>query len=171
MTEEGWIKQHRSIFFHWVNEDHRAFHLWSYLIAEVNYVEKKTMIEGDMMTIAIGQTVTSIDQLSKAVGVTWRKTKTLLDAFEKDDMITTEKVGKNGILLTVCNYEEYQSALSKRRAERRTESRAERRTNDRANDRTERTQHKKDKNSTKKTSKENKNSAQGASVDLWGRRK
>ena len=166
MTEEGWVKQHRAIFSHWVNEDHRAFHLWSYLIAEVNFSEGKTMIEGKMKKVMPGQTITSIDKLSKSVKISWKKTKELIDAFMEDDMIKVKKIGRRGLLITVCNYEKFQSTLNSDRAEVRAKVRTKVKTEVRADVRTEVRQYKKGKKDIKKD-KECKESA--ARADLWGR--
>lgn len=160
-NDKGWIKAYRSIKDHWISHDHRAFHLWFYLLMEVNHVESKTKIEGNLTTIKQGQTYTSIDKLSKGVNITWRKTKELLEEFEADEMITITPIS-HGILLTVCNYQMYQGTLPQSRAERRENSRTDSRTDSRA----ERRQYKKNKNDINNDIEKDKKAAQRR-LNLW----
>lgn len=165
MTDEGWVKQHRSIFKHWVADDHRAFHLWAFLIAEVNYTEGKTMVDGKTIKVNPGQTITSIDKLSKQVKITWKKTKDLIDEFSNDGMIKVKKVGRCGMLLTVCNYEKYQDTMRSEREEQREERRDKRREEQRENDRDKRREYKKDKKDFKKDKEQKKGAPRR--LNLW----
>ena len=168
--DKGWIKLYRSLSNHWVFSDHRTFHLWVYLLMEANHVKGKTTIDGKMVEVKPGQTLTSIDKLSKKVGITWRTTKKIIDDFLVDEMITVEPIGR-GLLLTICNYSNYQGSLLHDRAESRTESRAESRIESRAESRAEGRQYKNNKNS-KNDVKNNKKNQEGAPAPdvgfVWG---
>lgn len=155
---------------HWVASDHRAFHLWVYLLMEVNHVTGKTTIDGKMVEVKPGQTITSIDKLSKKIGITWRTVKKIIDDFLVDEMITAEPCGR-GILLTICNYESYQGTLLHDRAKSRAESRAESRTDDRVESRAKGRQYKNNKNNKNdiKNNQKNKESAEAPDLGfVWG---
>lgn len=104
---EGWIKLHKSIMNNWVWSDPVALKAWLDLLISVNYIDKKILFDGDLMTIERGQIMTSIRKLAEKWACTPRKANKLLQCFVNDEMVTLKKT-KRGTLLTVLNYGLYQ---------------------------------------------------------------
>ena len=103
----GWIKLHKSIMDNWVWSDAVALRAWLDLLMSVNYVKKKILFDGELISIEKGQIMTSIRKLADKWDCTPRKAGKLLQCFVDDQMIELKKT-KRGTLLTVVNYSIYQ---------------------------------------------------------------
>lgn len=107
----GWISIHRSIEQHWLYEETRKFsrfEAWIDMLLMVNHSDNKTVHDGKLVTVKRGQRITSLRQLSER----WSWSTTKVDAFlkllESDGMIEVKKDTKK-TLLTIVNYDFYQS--------------------------------------------------------------
>ena len=109
-TDKGWIKIHRSIMENWVYADPSTLKAFLHLCLTVNIKEKKTMIDGNFVTVAPGQRITSETKLAEELGYTWRTTTKALKDLEADDMIKRQPIGR-GFIVTVSNYGKYQPLL------------------------------------------------------------
>lgn len=114
---KGWILLYRSLRDSWLWDIKPFSHgqAWIDLILDVNHQDKKTYINGKLIKIKRGQTWTSLRVLGERWG--WRQEKVLrfLQALERDTMITRNAT-RNGTLLTVVNYGDFQDMRSTERS-------------------------------------------------------
>ena len=146
----GWIKLHKSIMDHWLWGDPVVIKAWLDLLLSVNYMDKKVLFNGRLITVKKGQIITSIRKLTERWGCTRRKANNIITMFAADGMIELKR-DKGGTLLTIVNYSIYQDV-------RDTDSTTESTTQDTTQGTTQSTQHKNIKNY-----KEYKNNKEGKS--------
>ncbi|KAF0130029.1 MAG: hypothetical protein FD155_1815 [Bacteroidetes bacterium] len=105
--ETGWIKLHRSILkWEWW-DDHNTFRLFTYLLLTVNFEEKKWHGK----TIYPGEIVTSLQKLSLETGLSVRQIRTsLTKLFSTNEVTSKNHPGYR--VITISNYNKYQSATS-----------------------------------------------------------
>lgn len=103
----GWIKLDRDINKHWIFSDPWKFRSWIDLLLLVNHKESKANIKGKILTCKRGETLCSLDTLSKRWKVEKSKVRRFLKLLESDHMIDTvsEQVTTR---ITICNYDSYQ---------------------------------------------------------------
>ena len=108
--QQGWIALNRSVLDHWVHNEKPfcIFGAWVDLILMANHEEKKMPLNGDIIQIKRGQMFTSYRSLSERWGWGIGRVKRFLKMLEQDEMITT-KSSKNGTLLTLVNYSNFQN--------------------------------------------------------------
>jgi hypothetical protein len=113
--ENGWIKLHRKILDHWIFNDPYYFRAWFIMLMTVNYEDKKTLINGQIVECKRGQSILSIESWVNLFGVstkkgkwTYQKVRTFFDILQKDEMIIKENIIKT-TRITICNYESYQN--------------------------------------------------------------
>jgi hypothetical protein len=108
--DKGYIKIHRKIQESWIFEKPEYFKAWITILLQVNHTEKKTIIDGDLITVKRGQACKSLKTWVKLLGKGWtvQKVRTLFNSLVKDEKINTQGLRKT-TLLTVCNYDTYQS--------------------------------------------------------------
>ena len=75
-----------------------------------NHSDKEWEWKGEKFTCKAGQLITSLDSIVRktGTGVSVRNVRTAIDRFEKYNFLTNESTNKNR-LITICNWEEYQS--------------------------------------------------------------
>ena len=134
----GWIKLHKSITEHWLWDDPVVLKAWIDLLLSVNYMDKKTLFNGRLITVRKGQIITSIRKLAERWGCTRRKANNIITMFAEDGMVELKR-DKDGTLLTVLNYGIYQDM-------RDTNNTTESTTQDTTESTTQSTQHKNIKN-------------------------
>jgi hypothetical protein len=115
----GWVKIHRCLSDHWVWGEPEALKFWLTLLMDANHTDKKKLFNGALIEIKRGQILFGLNAYEKKTGISQRKMRRYLDALQKESMIDRQKTNKFS-LITVVNYEEYQStdsqASSKRQA-------------------------------------------------------
>ncbi|EWA47694.1 DnaD domain protein [Staphylococcus aureus] len=107
----GWISIDRSIQNHWLFKEKRTFskfEAWIYLLMEANHSKAKVPIGNQIVTVEIGQRLTSILTLSDLFNWSRFKVKTFLDLLESDGMLEVKTTSKY-TLITIVNYDFYQS--------------------------------------------------------------
>lgn len=105
----GWIKLHRSLL-DWEWYDNLPVRvLFIHLLMAVNYEDKTR--KG--LLIKRGQTVSGRRILAEQTGLTERQIRTALDVLQTTNELTVKKSNK-GSLITIVNYDLYQSEESKR---------------------------------------------------------
>lgn len=115
----GWISLHRSIEDHWLWETDRAFtrlEAWIDILLMVNHKERKIMIGNDLITVERGQKITSIRKLCERWSWSNSKVKKFLGLLERDEMLIVKSDTKKTVI-TVVNYDFYQSQEYKKRHE------------------------------------------------------
>ncbi|HHY0255973.1 TPA: DnaD domain protein [Staphylococcus aureus] len=107
----GWISIDRSIQNHWLFKEKRTFskfEAWIYLLMEANHSKAKVPIGNQIVTVERGQRLTSILTLSDLFNWSRFKVKTFLDLLESDGMLEVKTTSKY-TLITIVNYDFYQS--------------------------------------------------------------
>ena len=113
----GYIKLYRSILdWEWWDSP-KTRDLFIYLLLAANWEDKPW--QG--MVIRRGQLVSSLSNLSKAVGITEKSVRVALEHLKMTNEVTTERAN-GGTLITIVNYEKYQSIEEKRASERAKET-------------------------------------------------
>jgi DNA replication protein DnaD len=103
----GWIKLDREITSHWIFKDAWKFRNWIDLLTLVNHSEQKVNIKGTVLTCNRGETLCSLDTLSKRWNCDKSKVRRFLKLLESDSMIVL-KSEQITTRLTICNYDTYQ---------------------------------------------------------------
>lgn len=108
----GWIKLYRQIQESdlWDSEeepfDRRS--AWIDLLMLVNHEDKKTLFNGKMITVKMGQRITSIRKLAERWHWGKDRVRRFLDLLEAEEMLIRDS-DNNRTLLTLVNYSKYQS--------------------------------------------------------------
>jgi hypothetical protein len=110
VTSKGWVKIHRCMLdkpiWTGTKPEHKAVLITILCLA--GHSEKEWIWKGMKFRTQPGQFITSLESLSKASGATIRGVRTALARFEKLEFLTNEST-KTGRLITVVNWEFYQS--------------------------------------------------------------
>lgn len=110
----GWIKLHRDIQDHWINEPKRPRtkrEAWEDMLMKVNFEEGKFLVRGVIYECKIGQSLQSLETWAKQFNWTIQQVRTFFKLLENDKMITTEGL-QYTTRLTICNYEKYQQSVT-----------------------------------------------------------
>jgi len=114
---EGWVSIHRKIqeCWIWMDEPFSRGQAWVDLLLLANHQDKKTYVDGKLVTIKTGQRLTSIRQLAERWQWSRDKVSRFLSILEGDNMITVQK-SHRFTLIEVTNYEEYQGFTKPKKA-------------------------------------------------------
>lgn len=108
----GWISLHRKILDNPILSFGRNFsraEAWIWLLLRANYEERKVVIGSDIYRCKKGQLITSQLKLCKTFNWGNSRLKTFLKLLQKDKMINLQTNSKL-TLITVLNYESYQTS-------------------------------------------------------------
>lgn len=128
----GWISLHRSIQEHWLFKEKRKFsrfEAWVDLLLLVNHKSKKTMIDGELITVKRGQRITSLRKLGERWNWSRTKVEKFLKVLEKEKMLVVKKDSKKTVL-TVVKYDDYQNEELEKRHRNDSEVTVKRQSND-----------------------------------------
>lgn len=104
MLENGYIKEHRSLLsWGWFRDPYTS-HLWEYIRLAANWEER--IFKGH--TIQRGQLVTSYPSMAEATGMSVQSVRTAIGHLKKTGEITMKSY-RDFSIITVANYEKYQS--------------------------------------------------------------
>lgn len=109
---EGWIKLFRKIQEHWIWQDEKKLKWWLSILLNVNHAPQKFPVGDELFMCESGQSFRSIEQWTSMFSCSKKTTIKFFDLLKKDEMISCEIVGNGNRrkhLLTVLNWEEYQS--------------------------------------------------------------
>ena len=110
MANGGWIKKHRAAADHPLLQEFDAAGLWDYLLLQAAFEPHQVRLNGHMMTLQRGQVAVSVRALGERGGISYKRTRTIVDNFRAQGMIKIGAArGKAFSLITICNYELYQS--------------------------------------------------------------
>lgn len=115
MANGGWIKLYRSIQDHWIWENPIYLKWWLDLIFMANHQDKKILFDGKLITVQVGERITSEKKLSERWEVSRNTVRKFLDLLVTDEMIEISRSRKNGTWYKVTNYADYQSYSDKKR--------------------------------------------------------
>lgn len=111
-NQKGWVKIHRKLFKHFLWEENRKlskFEAWLDILQLVSYAkENKQIISGVQCSWSRGQYPISISFLCNRWNWTEKPVRNFLKMLEKDKMVVMKRTSK-WTMLTVCNYDSYQS--------------------------------------------------------------
>lgn len=114
---QGWISLHREIVEKaiWTESTPEQKVILITLLLLANHKEKEWEWKGDRYKAKPGQFVTSLNSIAQKSGkdVTVKKVRTALEKFEKYGFLANESTNKNR-LITIVNWEVYQSLENKR---------------------------------------------------------
>ena len=107
---EGWIKLHRCLLDKaiWNCSTPEQCKLLITILLLANHEPKQWIWEGKQFVCEAGQFITSINSLAQKTGLTQRQVRTALDKFQVHNFLTS-KVSNTGRLITIVNWELYQS--------------------------------------------------------------
>lgn len=107
MMEGGWIKLYRKMTqWEWYKTPH-MFHLFGHLLLTANRKDEKWKGK----TIKRGQRMFGYRKLSQETGISVRSIRTCIERLKSTHEVTIESTQQYSIV-TVCNYEDYQSIQS-----------------------------------------------------------
>jgi len=108
----GWIAINRGIFDHPVFAGHpERVGVWVWMLHRAAWRDTRQDANGRTITVKRGQLLTSYRQMSKATGAGVQVIRTLMDRLRDEHAIDTD-TSTGRMLITICNYEKYQSALA-----------------------------------------------------------
>ncbi len=106
----GWIAVKRGITQHpiFAKRPDRAF-VWLWMLETAAYKDTRQDAGGRPVEVRRGQVLTSLRQVSDATGVGIKAIRVLIDLLKSENAIDTD-TGTGRLLITICNYEKYQSS-------------------------------------------------------------
>jgi len=108
MQCNGFITLHRKIKDSAIWSDSQAVHLWVHLLLKANHADNSFILNGKLITVKRGQTITGRRRLCDETGIPESKIQRLLKLFETLRMIEQQANNKNR-LISITNYHSYQS--------------------------------------------------------------
>jgi hypothetical protein len=113
----GWIKIHRKITkWEWY-DDGNTFRLFIHLLLTANYESKKW----HGIAVNRGELITSIRNLAKTLKLSEQKIKTSINKLKSTHEITGKSTNKYTII-TICNYDSYQSLENQNNTQNNTQN-------------------------------------------------
>lgn len=103
----GWIKFHRKALDSLVAENGYKLSVWTTLLLSANHSESRIRFNRKLITIKPGQLVTSYRELSDRLGFARMTIFRVMKQLKEEGSISID-VGREGTLVTICNYEKYQ---------------------------------------------------------------
>lgn len=109
MSQQGWIKVHRSIQEHWLwkEKPFSKAQAWIDILLQVNHQDGKMLIGNTIIEIKRGQKLWSILEMSRRWGWSRKKVSDFLNTLQTDGMLNQKRTSKYTIL-TIENYDLYQ---------------------------------------------------------------
>lgn len=112
----GWIKLQRDIMDHWIAQDCEYLAVWIRMLAEANFDDRKSVINGALVEVKRGQLVFGLESYSAKTGVSIKRLRRLLELLESDGMIGRQRSNKFS-LITITNYCKHQCEGSQKAGE------------------------------------------------------
>ena len=111
MTKKNYIRLNRSIMSHWVWPVGRAYtecEAWIWLLMKAAHSIHKGFSDKKVLTVYVGEILTSIKELSDVFGWGWRRTKCFLENLKNDEMIDIADGTRYSIRVIINNYAAFQ---------------------------------------------------------------
>lgn len=133
MNDVGWISLHRKIqdCFLWDIKPFSWGQAWIDLLLMANHKDAKIVFDGNLVTVGMGQRITSIRKLADRWGWSRTKVTNFLNTLEEEQMIKRSSDTKK-TLLTIVNYEKYQD-VSENESHRKATEKPQKSTNNNDN--------------------------------------
>lgn len=110
---DGYFRLHRSVMNHYLFGSGRLSEreAWIWLIAEASYRDHKVRWRNQMIDIKRGQVPTSYRKMADSWGWSVNRVVNFLKLLKNEKMVDTA-TDTGFLVITVCNYEKYQSSLT-----------------------------------------------------------
>ena len=118
-NSQGWISLHRKLLDNPLFKDPQALTLWVYLLLRANHSNTKALIGNKTIPIQRGQFLTGRKSLSASTGINESKIERLLKLFKSEQQIEQQTFTKFR-LISIVNYEQYQSSEQQLNSKRTT---------------------------------------------------
>ena len=105
---QGWIKIHRKLLDNPISKKPNYAWLWVVLLLQANHQDEKFIFNGKSEVCRRGQILTGRKALAKKTGIRPGSVENILKFLESEHQIEQQKTNKYR-LITVINYEQYQS--------------------------------------------------------------
>jgi DNA-binding transcriptional regulator YhcF (GntR family) len=111
MADGGWIKIYRSLRTHWLweNGNEKYAKWWIDILMMVNHKPRKVLVNGQLITIGVGERLTSLRKLAAQWNANTKTVSNFLTLLANDKMIELKKSRTTGTTIKVCHYADYQS--------------------------------------------------------------
>jgi hypothetical protein len=109
-NDKGWISIHRKITENWLWKDKpfsRA-HAWIDMLIMANHTDNKFFLGPEIIEVKRGQILSSIRKLADRWGWSRMKATRFIDVLQHDQMLI-KYCDNHKTILTICNYDSYQS--------------------------------------------------------------
>ena len=111
MDNNGWIRLHRSIAYHWIWNSSKHFQRWVDMLFMASWEKKTIIFNRKTVVLKRGQFVTSSRELQRRWGTNAKGVHMFLSTLVSDGMINC--ITNNIMtLITIVNYDKYQSVFS-----------------------------------------------------------
>lgn len=120
----GWIKIHRQIQEHWIWSNPVFTQRWLIMLFNVNHKDGKMLLGYNTYTIEAGQSSYSLRKWAALFDCGTKQVTKFFDLLENDEMIKRSVIGKgkqSTTLITIENYEDYQSEQKRKGNARETQ--------------------------------------------------
>lgn len=105
----GWIKISREIANHWLWQDAKRLKWWLDLLFLAAWDDKQVLHDSHLFVLRKGQIIASISFLSERWGKSNPTIIKYLKLLEDEGMIYRQVLYRQTPILTICNYEKYQT--------------------------------------------------------------
>lgn len=112
MSNEGYIYLHRKLRDNPVYKNSTALHCWIHCLLKATFKDREFYWKREKIKLLPGQFITGRDKFGAEIGIPPTTAWFWIRRFEVDGMLDTERTPK-GTLVTIKNWEEYQSVDSK----------------------------------------------------------
>jgi hypothetical protein len=106
---ERWIKINTAIADHWIFQNAERLKWWLDLLFMAQWEDKKVMHDSHLFILKRGQMIASGSFLAERWDVSRPTILKFLHLLEEDGMITRSVLYRQTPIITICNYERYQS--------------------------------------------------------------
>lgn len=107
--KNGWIKISRNITSHWLWQDAERLKWWLDLLFMAAWEDRESMHDTHKFTLHRGQMIASVAFLAKRWDISNPTCLKFLQLLTESGMIKREKLHRQTSVLTICNYEMFQS--------------------------------------------------------------
>src|ERR1017187_10009564 len=104
----GWVRVYRCLLDHPRFRDPDWVVVWLYLILNATFQPRRVNFDGKIVELRAGQLITGRHAIAKATGVDESKVRRILAVMKTDQQID-QQTGTKGSIITLRNWEMYQS--------------------------------------------------------------
>lgn len=119
MASDGWIKVWRRTLNHPCLTQHDERGLWLTLLLRAAHEPTEVRFRGKVVKLARGQLAISLREEAERGGTSYKRTRSIVDLMRREKMITLgADKGAHFCILTICNYDEFQTEGAQSKAQK-----------------------------------------------------